>query len=64
MILQYIFIAIQLFVAITLFLLQRPDSDTPENKRLSRQIHSVTRWMIPLGWILALITLHVTTFGL
>lgn len=62
MILQYIFIATQLFVALTLFLLQRPDNDTPDNKRLSKQIHSTTRWMIPLGWILALITLHVTTF--
>ena len=63
MILNYIFIATQLFVAITLFLLQRPDNDTPENKRLSKQIHTTTRWMIPLGWILALITLHLTTFG-
>lgn len=64
MILQYIFIATQLFVAITLFLLQRPENDTPENKKLSKQIHTTTRWMIPLGWILALITLHLTTFGL
>ena len=64
MILQYIFIATQLFVAITLFLLQRPDNDTPENKQLSKQIHTTTRWMIPLGWMLSLITLHLTTFGL
>jgi hypothetical protein len=64
MILQYIFIATQLFVAIMLFLMQRPDNDTPENKRLSKQIHTTTRWMIPLGWILSLITLHLTTFGL
>jgi hypothetical protein len=63
MILNYIFIATQLFVAITLFLLQRPDNDTPENKRLSSQIHTTTRWMIPLGWMLALVTLHLTTFG-
>ena len=63
MILNYIFIATQLMVALTLFLLQRPDNDTTENKKLSRQIHTTTRWMIPLGWILALIALHITTFG-
>jgi len=63
MILQYIFIATQLLVAITLFLLQRPEYDTPEQKKIAKQIHTTTRWMIPLGWILALITLHLTTFG-
>lgn len=63
MILNYIFIAIQLMVALTLFLLQRPENDTPERKGLAKQIHTTTRWMIPLGWILALITLHLTTFG-
>ena len=64
MILNYIFIATQLMVALTLFLLQRQENDTPERKALAKQIHTITRWMIPLGWILALITLHVTTFGL
>jgi hypothetical protein len=62
MILQYIFIATQLFVAISLFLLQRPENDTPERKRLSKQLHAVTRWMIPSGWVLAMVALHVTTF--
>lgn len=62
MILNYIFIATQLFVAISLFLLQRPENDTPERKRISSQLHSTTRWMIPIGWIVALITLHMTTF--
>ena len=64
MILNYIFIATQLMVALTLFLLQRQENDTPDRQALARQIHTITRWMIPLGWILALITLHVTTFGL
>lgn len=64
MILNYIFIATQLIVAIALFLRQRPEYDTPEQKKVSTQIHKTTRWMIPLGWILALITLHLTTFGI
>ena len=64
MILQYIFIATQLIVALTLFLMQRPEYDAPEYKKVAKQIHTTTRWMIPLGWILALITLHLTTFGL
>ena len=64
MMLQYIFIATQLVVAITLFLLQRPENDSPERKQLASQIHRTTRWMIPCGWVLALITLHLTTFGL
>jgi len=64
MILNYIFIATQLIVAITLFLMQRPEYDTPEQKKVAKQIHTTTRWMIPLGWILALITLHLTTFGI
>jgi hypothetical protein len=62
MILNYIFIATQLFVAISLFLLQRPENDTPERKRISKQLHSTTRWMIPIGWVVALVTLHLTTF--
>jgi hypothetical protein len=64
MILNYIFIATQLIVALTLFLRQRPEYDTPEQKKISTEIHKTTRWMIPLGWILALITLHLTTFGI
>ena len=64
MILQYVFIATQLVVAIALFLMQRPENDTPEVKRLAKQLHTTTRWLIPGGWIVALITLHVTTFFL
>jgi hypothetical protein len=64
MILQYLFIATQLVVAITLFLLQRPENDTPEHKQLSGQIHRTTRWLIPIGWVVAMVALQLTTFGL
>jgi hypothetical protein len=62
MILNYVFIATQLVVAISLFLMQRPENDTPEIKQVASQLHTTTRWLIPGGWIAALITLHVTTF--
>ena len=64
MILQYIFIATQLVVALTLFLLQRPENITEERKALAFQLHRTTRWVIPTFWIISLITLHVTTLGL
>ena len=64
MILQYIFIATQLIVALTLFLLQRPENDTAERKALALQLHHTTRWAIPTFWVIALITLHITTLGI
>ena len=64
MILQYVFISTQLIVALTLFLLQRPEYDTAEHKKLALQIHRTTRWVIPISWVTALIALHVTTLGI
>ena len=63
MILQYVFVTASLGVAISLFLLQRRAADHAADKALSLQIHRVTRWVIPLSWVIAMVVLHVTTIG-
>lgn len=57
MILQYIFITGSLGVAIGLFLMQ----SSGKNKEDMEQLHHVTRWTIPILWITAMVTLHLTT---
>lgn len=57
MILQYIFITASLGVAIGLFLMQSSGKD----EQALYQLHRSTRWIIPLLWIVSMVTLHVTT---
>lgn len=59
MILQYIFITASLGVAIGLFLMQ----SAGESEEKLQQLHRVTRWSIPVIWVIAMVTLHITTLG-
>ena len=63
MILQYVFVTASLGVAINLVLLQRRATDPAADQTLSSQIHRVTRWVIPLSWVIAMVVLHITTIG-
>lgn len=60
MILQYIFTTASLGVAIGLFLMQ----SAGENEEKLQQLHRATRWSIPVLWVIAMVTLHLTTLGL
>jgi hypothetical protein len=60
MILQYIFITASLGVAIGLFLLQ---SDNHNEERVLH-LHDVTRWTIPVLWIISMVALHIRIIGL
>jgi len=66
MILQYIFITIALGVAVSLFLLQPGEGDEADEEKqaLIDQIHGMTRWTVPVLWVISMIVLHVTTIVL
>jgi len=66
MILQYIFITISLGVAVSLFLLQPGEGEeVDEGKQaIVEQIHGMTRWTVPLLWVVSMTALHATTIGL
>jgi len=65
MILQYIFITIALGVAVSLFLLQKGNDEEPDEEKqaLVDQIHGMTRWTVPLLWVISMIMLHISTMG-
>ena len=58
MILQYIFITIALGIAIALFLLLGK-----EKTEQARKLHHMTRWVVPVLWVLSMILLHLMTIG-
>jgi hypothetical protein len=58
MILQYIFITIALGIAIALFLLLGK-----EKHEQGKKLHLMTRWAVPVLWVLSMIALHYFTIG-
>jgi hypothetical protein len=64
MILQYVFITASLGVAVALFLLLSAAKRGTDHKKLALQIHEVTRWAIPVLWIVAMVALHYLSIAL
>jgi hypothetical protein len=58
MILQYVFITIALGIAIALFLFLGK-----EKHEEGRRLHHMTRWVVPLLWVLSMILLHYWVIG-
>ena len=58
MILQYVFITIALGIAIALFLLLGK-----EKHEQGKKLHHMTRWVVPVLWVLSMIVLHLLIIG-
>jgi hypothetical protein len=58
MILQYVFITVALGIAIALFLLLGK-----EKHEEGRRLHHMTRWVVPVLWVLSMILLHYWVIG-